>query len=171
MKTIIFDDKLNNETVQVLIDGIQQPYEETPETDIVLYFSSEGGFNHSANMLIDCVNTLPEEHNLKMVFYWRVYSSAFDIFVKCNCKKIVDRGAVGLVHLSSRDVGVREISNDKGSFDNFLLEDTNALNEEYLKWFQDLGFFSRRELKEISKGGDIYLNSLRLKKMLSKLKK
>jgi len=93
LKTILFDGGLNNENVQALIDDIQQPHMDDKETDVVLYFSSEGGFRHSTQALIECINTLPEEYNFKMVFYWRVHSSAFDVLVNVNCRKEIQDGA------------------------------------------------------------------------------
>ncbi len=117
MKTLIFEEDLNNENVQQLIDDIQQPYIEEPENDIVVYFSSKGGYDHSAEMIVDCINSLPKERKVKIVFYFAVYSAAFDVFIRCKCKKVVKKGAIGLVHVVSRDVGVREVVNDKESFD------------------------------------------------------
>ena len=170
MKTIIFEGELNNENVQELVDELQQPYIEEPEDDIVLYFSSKGGYDHSAEIIIDCINSLPEERKVKIVFYFAVYSAAFNMFIRCKCKKVVKWGAIGLVHLVTRDVGVREAINDNESFDKFLLDNTNDVNEEYLKWIEGLDCFTPKELKELSKGRDVFLNSKKLKKILKNQK-
>lgn len=170
MKTLIFEEDLNNENVQQLIDDIQQPYIEEPENDIVVYFSSKGGYDHSAEMIVDCINSLPKERKVKIVFYFAVYSAAFDVFIRCKCKKVVKKGAIGLVHFVSRDVGVREVVNDKESFDRFLLNNTNDVNERYLKWLQGLSCFTTKEFKELKKGRDVFLTRKRLRKILKNQK-
>lgn len=171
MKTIIFEGELNNENVRELIDDLQQPYVEEPETDIVLYFSSEGGYYHCGVVLIDVINSLPKEYNLKMIFYWKMFSAAFDVFVRVKCKKEVCTGSVGLVHLMNRDVGALGMINDKKSFDRFLANELEDGNEEYLKWLMDLpGMFTQKEIKKIAKGRDVYINTKRLQKFLKKQK-
>jgi len=172
MKTIIFEGELNNENVQKLVDDIQQPYEDEPETSIVLYFSSEGGYLHCGNILIDVINSLPEHYNLKMVFFWKVFSCAFDVFVKAKCKKEAYTGSVGLVHLMNRDVGVLGVVNDKDSLDRFLVDELNDGNEVYLKWLSSLPkMFSSKEVKKISHGQDVYITAERLEQFLKRQKK
>ncbi len=172
MKTIIFDGDLSNENVQALIDDIEQPHADIVETDIVLYFSSNGGSRHSSQMLIDCVNRLPKDTIFKMIFYWQVHSAAFDVFVRARCTKVVYDGAISILHVMDRTVNSKDYLHNKKSFDAFLVEDVNDANEKYLEWLAGLPkFLTDKETRRISKGKDVYISNKRLRKLLKRLNK
>ena len=166
MKTIIFRDELDPETVQVLIDEIEQPHVEVKEHDIRVLFSSIGGHSDMAEAVIDCINELPEKYDVELVITHQAVSAAFDIFVKTKCRKKLYEGANGIVHLFDRSVSTRDVINTKGSYDEFLLKNINDMNEKYLWWLESLKIFTKKELKKISQGRDVYVERERLQKII-----
>jgi len=166
MKTIIFRDELEAESVQKLIDAIEQPHVEEKEHEIRILFSCPGGFSDMALAVIDCINGLPEKFKVELVVTYQANSAAFDIFVKTKCKKRLYTDANSIVHLYSRLAETRDIIHDKDSYDKFLLDRVNDLNEEYLGWLEGLEIFTQKELKRISKGKDVYVERERLQKII-----
>jgi len=172
MKTIIFDDTLDKESIQTLIDDIEQPHVDDPEKDLLIYFSSDGGYWYASQMLIRCLNNLPKTFSVKIVFFWRIYSAAFNVLIDVKCEKEVLDGAVALLHLLDRDVSSREYIHDKTSFSKFLVDDMNRYNEKYLAWMAALpGFLSEDDVKVLSEGRDVYADSVRINDLLENLKK
>ena len=166
MKTIIFREELNPDTVQKLIDDIEQPHEEDKEHNIKILMSCRGGQSDMGQAVIDCINELPEEFEVELVVTYQANSSAFNIFVKTKCKKRLYEGANSAVHLFERIVSSKDIVNNKDSYDKFLLDEANDSNEKYLWWLENLGIFTKKELKKIAKGGDVYVERERLQKII-----
>jgi len=171
MKTIIFREELTPESVQELIDKIEQPHEDIVEHDIRILFSSIGGHSDMAEALIDCINGLDKEFNLELVVTYQAVSGAFDVFVKAKCKKRLYRNANGVVHLFDRSFSSRDVINSKNSYDKHLLAEINDMNAEYLEWLEELGIFTGKELKRISRGKDVYVERERLQKIIDKQSK
>lgn len=170
MKTIIFREDFTPETVQELIDGIEQPGKEEKEFDIRILFSNCGGEGDMAQAVVDCINELPEEFNVEFVVTYQAVSAAFDVFVKLKCKKRLYSHANAIVHLYSRNVSAREIINATESYDKFLLNELNVGNARYLKWLESLDVFTAKELKKISKGKDVYVERKRLQRIIDRQK-
>jgi len=81
-------------------------------------------------------------------------------------------GAISIIHLMNRDVSARELIHDKESLESFLVEDLNEGNVKYLEWLMDLPkFLTEKEIKKISEGKDVYINTKRLRKLLKRLDK
>ena len=170
MKTIIFREDFTPETVQELIDKIEQPGVEEKEYDIRILLSSQGGETDMAQAVVDCINELPEKFNIELVVTYHVCSSAFDLFVNTRCKKRLYNEANAIVHLYTRNVSAREIINSQDSYDKFLVGLLKTLNVKYLEWLKGLGIFTTKELKELSKGEDVYVERKRLQKIIDEQK-
>lgn len=166
MKTIIFREDIEPEATQSLIDDIEQPHEEAKEHNIKILFSSPGGQMDMAQAIVDCINGLSDEFDVELVVTYQALSAGFDIFVKTKCKKTLYSTAHGLVHLYTRDLSVRNIINNKKSYDRFLLDEMNNRNAEYLEWLESLKIFTKKELKRVSRGGDVYVERERLQKII-----
>jgi len=173
MKTIIFRDELNPESVQQLIDEIEQPgvSTEDKEYDIRILMSSVGGQSDMAKAVIDCINGLSKDFKMELVVTFQANSAAFEIFVKAECKKRLYDTANAVVHLYDRLVSSKDIIHDKDSYDEFLLAGVNDANEDLLKWFDSLGIFTKKELKRIAKGKDVYVERERMQIIIDKQNK
>lgn len=166
MKTIIFRDELNPETVTALIDEIEQSGCDSPETDIRVLFSSPGGQADMTQAIVDCVNELPEDWNVEFVFTHQVHSASFRIFVDLQCKKRLYDSAHALVHLYSRSIDALEYTKKKGSYDSFLMNKLEDANNRFYKWLKGLDLFTKKELNKIWKGGDVFVDYDRLQKII-----
>ncbi len=166
MKTIIFRDELDPETVQKLIDDIEQPHEENKEHDIRILLSCHGGDADMSMAVINCINTLSKEFKVELVITYRANSAAFIIFVKTNCKKSLYDGAHSVVHLLDKIISMNDVLNSKKSYDKFLVNNVQLRNTKYLKWLKSLKIFTQKELKKISRGKDVYVERERLQKII-----
>ena len=164
MRGIIFDADIDKEPIEELMVKIDYLLNENPEEDIAIYFTSQGGYVHIAQSFIHYLNN--NNTNVILIGMNQISSAAIDIFVGANVRKEIMAGTWGMLHLPFVNITT---TNLKGytSFDKFQKERSPKREELFLKEMRILGL-KEEELKELKKGGEIYLETDRLVELIEK---
>lgn len=158
----VFDFELTSETIEKLMDGIQQLVVRNPEAKMFVYFSSTGGSLAHAQILLDYLNKV--QNNVFLAAFHQISSAAFKIFVDFRGEKMVMPYCFATVHEGTKELISRELK-DRESFDYFMYTD---IMEEMSA---DMGLFYKKhltddELLKICNGKDVYLNTKRLRDII-----
>jgi len=165
MRTIRFNNELDEESVFELIKKIDSTInEEGFSGKIILYFSSAGGEDYSAETLIHYLNNCYHhlKGNLRLVATGRIFSNGLIIFYRYEGEKEILRSTVGMAHLSSITVNNR-LQKIRDSETQNEVEEVKSRNIFHSKIFEKL--FSVKEFKDYISGKDVYFTSDRLKEM------
>jgi uncharacterized protein with ATP-grasp and redox domains len=147
MKYLIFNAEVNTENVQKLLDDITE--------DSVIYFQSGGGEYTIATYLIDFFNRAP--HDITLVCNSIAGSCAFDILLMSNVKREIKESCVGVVHLASEEVLVRDlIKNDKEN--KMQMADLKQCNVTRGNFYKSIGM-SKKDLALYYKGEDLFYDN------------
>jgi ATP-dependent protease ClpP protease subunit len=173
LKTIVFNDEINTETISNLLVEIEtlEPNETAYEIDgnVVykrnIYFSSPGGSVSDAAILIDYINT-STEFVFELIGTWNLSSSGFNIFTLARCKKrlIEKTNNFAVIHLFDRDVSTRDLKKKK-SFERFMNSEMEKQNEKILDWYEQIGV-TEDQLTEIRAGEDVLIDNQQLTEII-----
>lgn len=144
--TIIFTDDIEEETVQDLIDKINQ------YAFVNLYFSTHGGYQDIMAILIDFLNHRYDNDSIKLTIFDFVASAGTDIFLDYEGPIYVKNLRALLFH--APDISANKIR--KSKFQKNAEEQLFQDNEIYYKRLMSLGL-SKAEIKKIKDGDDIYI--------------
>ena len=158
MKTLFFKGKINDDNISELIIRIEEIREETDEK-IVIYFTSEGGAETSANILVD-YSELNDLSDVEFVIYWQLDSAAFDLMYRIKCKKRIINGAFSCIHSYAMDLNTREEKQQT----EFLLKSLKRSNSRVINDFKN--FLTEKELQAFENQEDVYLCDERLRLIL-----
>ncbi len=163
-KTIIFESEINKDSVQELIDNI----EDNIEKEITIYFTTSGGNNSDTLSLISFLENT--DADITLVGTWGINSNGFILFYRLiKLKRKLAEDVYASVHLSYREISTNNILKDKDDADGekFYLEILKKRNEINLKFYEQLGL-TPAELKKIKKGYSVLLGRDRLLEILEK---
>ena len=124
---------------------------------LTIFVDSSWGNITTRDSYIHVINSLP---NVEMV--WMVlYSAAFSLFEKVNCKKALIESAYWMVHHEawSTDIGYEWVP--RWEFAKFQLAFKKDSKPPEMKWM------TKKEKKLFDKGGDVYLSRKRLRDIFS----
>lgn len=74
-----------------------------------LLIDSIGGNLDAMHLILSIVNDDPSQY--KITAYGTVASAAFDFLLLANCRKTILHSAIGIIHLSGRDLHTRDSRN------------------------------------------------------------
>jgi len=147
-------------------EGVLTPVFDNPIGTI--YVDSTGGENRIASVLYDFLK--PRKNNYRFVITGDCSSNAILLLLALNPKQlIINRQAVGTIHLSSYNHSVREIAFTNKT-DLHIADYHGFVN--YLDILLDCYkvFLTKEEFNRTKTGLDVYLNSERIQEVFKKLK-
>lgn len=164
---INFSKKFNGETIDDLISRISEslykpsPYNtSTDENQVVIYINSSGGEVDEMERLLYMIECHKEQ--ITLVAIGVIGSCAFELFSRYTGKKKILKDTIAIVHLYNRDLSSRDLLDSK-SFETFIHKDLIRSNNTVLEQYAQ--FLSKDELKNMSKGQEIYIDYPRLVEM------
>lgn len=163
MKSIYFNDEINAFSVKTLLENIDKI---DKDENIILYFCSTGGDVPDSYILIDYINR--QAKRFELVCFWTMGSAAFHLLWKVNCKVTIGKDVTGQLHLFTNSLESRELVN-KFSESNYLKDNVTKNDKE---WIEDLKHckLTKEEYNYILNGGMLYINSDRVKSIVSILR-
>lgn len=158
-KYISLEGEINTE----LFDKFLKDFNRIDE-DIVIYLNSRGGYISTQEAIVDLINR--NKNRITIIGYCELYSSAFDIFFKSKCKKILIPNTTGMVHLGSIDIQINENGRPLSIGDKFQLRQLKSTKIESLNYYRDLGL-NNTEVSKVARNMDVYLDYKRLVELLN----
>lgn len=151
---------VNEEMVDILIKAEN----ETPiGEELIVFFNSPGGRADSMEVLLDIINESDKISVVKV--YSVVYSAGFILTMRCQKYVEILEGCLGMAHRAFfPSVGVKD--NLKISKD--ILEEMKIASKSAKKLIKDLiklNIFTKKEVKRIKKGDDVFFSTKRLREM------
>lgn len=158
--TIIFDDKIDEESIQALMNEMSQyPF-------VNLYFSTEGGYIHIMRTFVDYLNrrSIPENISVR-VYLNLVCISAGTLLLTDYIGQLYMTVDFRYFQFHAPDVPSYNIRKEVGTEQmlRFLHED----NEQYYSKLLELGL-TDTEVQSIREGGDVYVYRDDLKRLSRK---
>ena len=129
------------------------------DNDWTISICSGGGFTTIGKTIVHLINQRPKRVTL---ICQEAYSSAFEIFYRSKCKRILTGFCKGMFHLNSAKMYMQsnlkpEFIEDRCIMQNWKDSNTNTeMAEEFL---------TTKELIKFKKGQDIYFSLERMKKI------
>lgn len=141
-----FEDEINSETVQELIDRL------TDYRAIDLFFTTVGGNAHSMRILLHFINNHPD---IKVYLTGYIASAGTFLMIECNKEIILCEDLDWILfHLGDRTI---EGSFRKTTLDyTILTEQLKEQNNEWVSKYKELGL-NPKEIKRILEGDDVVL--------------
>jgi len=156
--------KLEGAVDSEMVDKLIQAENDCPHgEELIVFFSSQGGSADSMEVLIDIIN---ESEKISVVkVYSIIYSAGFILTMKCQKYVEVLEGCLGMAHRAAfPSVGVK----DNLKIPNELREEMILASKSAKKLIKDLiklDIFSKKEIKRIRKGDDVFFSCKRLREM------
>jgi hypothetical protein len=153
-----FDGEFEKENIMSLLTELDQVICDEKYEGVDLYFSSNGGRVDLTIMLADYINEYTLPITIKIVGF--VASAGLYLPMMCFDKVEIHDAAMGMIHLHSQPIDLRELRNEK-SYSAYILKD--KATEEFLLSILDGFEFTKEELDDVLAGKDVYLSNDRLK--------
>jgi len=150
IKDTLDDDKIEN--IFEILSSI--------DSDTILYFSSQGGLDTYAELIIEILNK--NSNFIELVAYGPLSSNGFEVFERFKGRKRLMPTTFGMIHLGDFQISARKI-NDTTYQDFILKKFVDEKNEEIIKKYTP--YLSTEEIDSLRKGNDIWLDYERLKKI------
>jgi len=163
---ITFDSEINTQNVAELIEKCQIKITTKPEQKILIYFSTIGGsFSHS-ELLLKYLNDNMD--NIIMCAFHNVSSAGFYVFFNFKGEKDIVDHTFSIMHFGDRNTSWRDLSNEE-TFDFFMSSDMRlGMEASVLKLLSKLKI-SRKYIKMIQNGKDVFFNTENLRKFLANI--
>ena len=145
----LYDQDFYSELLTKVTEAVNSPDEE-----ITIYLFSDGGCNSVCNVLLNIIEN--DRDRFKLFGYELLSSSAFEFFVKAECKKELMPLTIGMIHQGFRTVSINDNLKPSDRFNKEIIEKTKryAKNDDE-NFIQKLGL-TPKELREYKKGNDVY---------------
>lgn len=166
MKSIIYDDSIDFESVEELMEKIDGIISDD-DAKVNVYFNTGGGDYNAGLVLIDYINR--HKDKIKLTAVENISSTGFHIFYKTECEHEILDGLYSVMHLTTRSIETRNMRNAR-HLDAFFKEEMEKENADELEWFETLPL-SNKDIKALETGEDIYLNTNKLRKILKHVEK
>ena len=149
MTLTLYDQDFDSELLTKVTEAVNSPDEE-----ITIYLFSDGGCNSVCNVLLNIIEN--DRDRFKLFGYELLSSSAFEFFVKAECKKELMPLTIGMIHQGFRTVSINDNLKPSDRFNKEIIERTKryAKNDDE-NFIQKLGL-KPKELREYKKGNDVY---------------
>jgi ATP-dependent protease ClpP protease subunit len=157
MNFIFFDEMIDTESVNKLIDKITSKNEDT-----IIYFKSEGGTSFAANSFIDF--TYRYEKEIKFICPEFIMSNAFKIILFAKGEKIIKDSCFGVIHKSFIETTTNDLSQNDPRV-KIQLKSLDIENENMLNILKKAGF-SKDQINNYKKGNDVHIDSEELRKFI-----
>lgn len=173
MRTIIFNDIIEMESIYLLIENIENNIDEPDylissglNEDLnsqkidgqvryrTIYFSSDGGDWNAAKILLDYINN-NTTYDFFIIFNNNVGSAGFELLLRLQCPKKILNTTFSIVHLATTDIDLRQ-SCKKESIQKKLLVKINNLIEDQISKYREIGI-SEKIIKKLKLGEDVIL--------------
>lgn len=141
MKTIIFNNEINLENINDLIQQI-----DTTDDICTVYFSGYGYDYNARNILIDYLSIMSAFKTIVLKAFNKIENTAFEIFYKCSLRpdcKIILPNTIGKISKYEYDLSSFEDRNIKNEID--------KENKELMVWYSKTSP-SQKQLKELKTG-------------------
>lgn len=155
--------KVNDEMLDKFIDAYNQNADE-----YIIYFNSTGGFYEKGKCIIDLINK--NASKTKLIAYFNISSSAFEIFFRAKCEREILNCAIGMYHLGTLEFDYNV--NGKLAYHCGVAQRKDMIENTYpetIAFCKQLGF-TQSELRKFNKGEDVYFLSSRLQEFLNNTK-
>jgi len=163
-KSFFFEGDIDHENVSKFIQDVDESLSVYDVTSLVIYFTSSGGDTYCGDILVHYLGGIPPHIDVVLVAAHEISSTAFHVFFETQCNKLVLKDTIAAIHLTTNIVDIRELK-ESNSQSKFTKEEIDRINERDLEEYADMGF-TKKELKLISSGQTLYLNTDRLIKLL-----
>lgn len=160
MKGVIkFNKELNHKNVTDLLAEIETKLLMFKE--IIIYWTCPGGSISDARVLTDYFNHY--RARIELVGTWMLASSGFDVMLFFTGKRRLVGSAFAVVHIGANTYCSRELKQPK-SAESFYYNTLERENDKYLAALKKV--LTVAEFRTVKGGGDVYLDMLRLAKIL-----
>lgn len=155
-------DEFNDDMLDKIISFYNTPF--TGERFI--YMNSYGGDHQVMQAIMDIIN-----HNkdiTTLVGYNRLSSAAFEMFFKCECKKVLLPGTVGMFHTSVTDISIDERAIPHFPVDVLRHKWVKTyLRQRTIKLLDKLNMTNKEKRKILEKGEDQWFSETRMVEFLN----
>ena len=158
---LILEGPINSDMLKELSNGYNNL---NPGETIHIFLSSEGGNVDCA----DAMSTLINRHApvTTLTSYFRLESSAFDLFFRSKCYREVLPSVIGMIHLTTWGGEIKEGLKSVPRTE-FIKEQMRKSLPESIQFYKSLGV-TDAEIKRFRAGEEIYFGQDRLQRMLKR---
>jgi ATP-dependent protease ClpP protease subunit len=161
--TILFNSQITDETVEDLVNKI----ENTHDSEITIYITSEGGYVYMSRILSDYLSRVARERTLTIVASGYVDSCALEVLVDLNNdyypRVVVLEGTTSTIHMYSANVDYGQLTNARSQVPT-KVKSLDRLNNTLAT---KLNLDENQKIKFFA-GEEIYLDTPDIAKILSK---
>ena len=111
----LYDQDFDSELLTKVTEAVNSPDEE-----ITIYLFSDGGCNSVCNVLLNIIEN--DRDRFKLFGYELLSSSAFEFFVKAECKKELMPLTIGMIHQGFRTVSINDNLKPSDRFNKEIIE-------------------------------------------------
>lgn len=157
MFTVLLSGDVDERMVSVLEDAYREEREE-----YIIYLQSEGGSVWLSDYIIDMINIHKEKTTLVILGF--LASSAVNIFLESECKKVIKDSAYLMIHkmyIKAYITGVKNNDEDGNVISQELEKQNKQMLNKYISSFK----LNELEINKFKRGEDIYISSKRMKKL------
>lgn len=138
---------------------------QNPDIDlkVILYYSSEGGQCYWADYQSDYLNRCLQYYPIEIMTGANIMSAAVDVLMKFKGKITVPPLTLGMIHKASTSFQIKDATN-KFSYGTIISKQVSKENNKFLRKISK--HLSIKEIEIYKNGYEVFLNSVRLKKIL-----
>ena len=162
MKTMIFSDKFDMESVGDFIMKVEDVIGKNPMEKISIYFQSGGGETKAGMVLLDYLNV--HKDKIIMIGNYSLESCAFDVFVRCRNEKRILENTTGMIHSINTTYDTIEIR-DRENPRHLYLELDELINGRCMDFYRELGA-TEDEIEMMEKGKEVVITYERFLRIL-----
>jgi hypothetical protein len=153
----IIKDNLEDEWIENIFDVLN-----SIDCETILYFSSQGGVDAYAEVVIEILNN--NTNLIELVGYGPLASNGFEVFSRFKGKKRLLPTAIGMIHLGDFPISARKRKDT--TYQDFILSKfVDDKNKEQINKYSP--FLSKEEINSLEKGGEVWVSYERMKKIFN----
>jgi len=162
--TICFNEEINSNTISIFIEKVETHIAMYGMDELRVEFSTVGGTLSAGNLFIRYLNNLNEEGvTVKLISYDILFSMGSEIFLKTTVQKYLTEESLMLLHLPLLDARGR-VKEERDS----ITARVEATTNRYINNIKKLNLVTKKEIKLLEDGRDIYIGADRLDTYLKK---
>ncbi len=150
------DGDITSETLSSLI-----AFSNIHSEDNEIYICSGGGNYHSSEAIINVIKPTDT-----IIAYGKICSSAFEIFFRAKCKKVILENCYGMYHQSSTSIAMDERWQPTYKVDEFLKTQIVGSYKNMTNKMSEMLNFTEAEKRKLKKGQDVFFSTDRLREIL-----
>lgn len=160
MKYYYFHHEIKPETTEKFLEFIQ-----SNDGEITVFLNSPGGDDFDTFLLEKILND--NKDRITLIANGMIYSNAFRLFFKVNCKREIYPYTVGMFHQSGANRRICENGKLNYNEDMATQEAFKRKYKDSLKFCEKLGF-TKAEMKKFKANDDVFFQEDRLREFLQK---